>query len=54
MRAYRKTPQTTTEKRANLMMYELELRLHDQLQGYPPSTKVEFSHEYVIWTKEFL
>lgn len=39
---------------ANLMMFGRELRLPDQLQGYPPPVKSELSHDEFLKTKERL
>lgn len=54
MRAHRGTPHFAVGETMNLMMFCRELQLPEQLQGYLPPAPTEFSHEYVVRTKERL
>ena len=54
LRAFRGTPHATTGETANLLMLGRELRLPDQLTGYPPPKQYHLRHEYVIEAQDRL
>lgn len=54
MRIYRGTPNSVQGETANLIMFGKELRLPNQLHGYPPPTELQYRLECVLKTKERL
>lgn len=54
IRAYRGPPHSATEETANVVMFDRERRLPDQLQAHPPAREWENSYGYVLRSKNRL